>query len=271
MQPHSAPRGLHLFRPPYDSYDPIDPNWHPDPLDPGAAVVWFMTPNGAAYSELDWLWARPRSLPFFMVLPEPEDVPPLAHILRSVPDLGPRGVLPSVATGTMSALRMLLAAPPRSLARSATELLTDMGCLPDAETRDRVSLIFARAPYTSSIDKLAAALCQSRRTLGRFFSERDLPVPSHWLQFARILHVSVQLQNTRTNISRVSTRFGYPDGFTMSNSMKRLTGYRPTFVREHLGWEWIVAAWLRGEWGGGGLDDAREAPGQGGADDDGAA
>ncbi len=33
----------------------------------------------------------------------------------------------------------------------------------------------------------------------------------------------------------------------MSNSMKRLTGYRPTFVREHLGWEWLVHAWLEAE------------------------
>lgn len=247
MHPLTAPRGLHLFRPPYDTYEPIDTGWLPGPLDPGAAVVWFMAPTRAVYGEMEWLWARPRSLPFFMVLPEPEDVPPLASILRAVPDLDPRGVLPSVATGTMAALRLLLATPPRSLAQSATDLLTEMGRLPDAETRARVKLIFARAPHTSSIDQLSMALCQSRRTLGRFFSERDLPVPSHWLQFARILHVSVQLQNTRTNINRVSTRFGYPDGFTMSNSMKRLTGYRPTFVREHLGWEWIVAAWLRGE------------------------
>jgi hypothetical protein len=33
----------------------------------------------------------------------------------------------------------------------------------------------------------------------------------------------------------------------MSNQMKRMIGYRPTEVREHLGWEWIVEAWLRRE------------------------
>jgi hypothetical protein len=45
----------------------------------------------------------------------------------------------------------------------------------------------------------------------------------------------------------VATRFAYPDGFSMSNSMKRLLGYRPSFVRQHLGWEWIVQVWAEGE------------------------
>jgi AraC-like DNA-binding protein len=247
METHPSPRGLQLFQPPYRACEPIDPAWRPAVPEPGAAVVWFMSLESACYTELDWLWDRPRSLPLFVVLPEPEDVPPLAGILQSVPELAPRGVLPTVATGTMRALRLLLAAPPRSLSQSTTELLSELGCVPDLETRERIETIFARAPHTSSIDQLSAALCQSRRTLGRFFAERGLPVPSHWLQFARILHVAVQLQNTTTNINRVASRFGYPDGFTMSNSMKRLTGYRPSFVREHLGWEWIVAAWLRSE------------------------
>ena len=111
----------------------------------------------------------------------------------------------------------------------------------------RVAAIFDRAAHVGSVEQLSQTLFQSRRTLGRFFKDRNLPVPSHWLQFARLLHVSVQLQNTTTSIGRVAGRFGFPDGFTMSNSMKRLIGYRPSFVREHLGWEWLLAAWLRSE------------------------
>jgi AraC-like DNA-binding protein len=247
MPTSQTPRGLQLFRPPYRTYEPVDLGWQVADPEPGAAAVWFMAPEGSVYAELDWIWDRPRSLPFFIVLPEPEDVPPLAGVLRSLPDMNPRGVLPSVATGTLRALRFLLATPPRSLARSATDLLTELGFVPDLETRARIETIIARAPHTPSVDQLSLALCQSRRTLGRFFAERDLPVPSHWLQFARLLHVAIQLQNTQASIDRVSSRFGYPDGFTMSNSMKRLIGYRPSFVREHLGWEWIVAAWLREE------------------------
>jgi AraC-like DNA-binding protein len=247
MQPPTSPRGLQLFRPPYGTCEPLDLGWRPDVPEPGAAAVWFIRPEGHVYTELDWLLERPRSLPFFIVLPEPEDIPPLATALRAIPELRPRGVLPSVATGTMGALRVLLAAPPRLLAPAVTDLLMILGRVPDEEARDLIETIIASAAHTTSIDELATTLCQSRRTLGRFFAERDLPVPSHWLQFGRILHVAIQLQNTRANINRVASRFGYPDGFTMSNSMKRLTGYRPSFVREHLGWEWLVEAWLRGE------------------------
>lgn len=247
MQPPTPLRGLQLFRPPYGRCEPLDLGWQPDVPAPGAAAVWFITPESSVYNELEWLWDRPRSLPLFIVLPEPEDIPPLASVLRTIPELGARGVLPSVVTGTTGALRALLAAPPRMLGPAVTDLLVKTGRIPDDAARDRIETIIASAAHTSSIDQLAASLCRSRRTLGRFFAERDLPVPSHWLQIGRILHVSIQLQNTRTNINRVSARYGYPDGFTMSNSMKRLTGYRPSFVREHLGWEWIVEAWLREE------------------------
>jgi transcriptional regulator GlxA family with amidase domain len=87
----------------------------------------------------------------------------------------------------------------------------------------------------------------SRRTLGRHFALSGLPVPSHWLQFARLLHVSIQLQNETGAAFRIATRAGYPDGFTMSNQMKRMIGYRPTEVRNWLGWEWLLEAWLRRE------------------------
>ncbi len=239
--------GLYLFRPPYQQCEPIDPGWQPESILPGAAVAWFLLPTGEAWAELDWLRERPASLPFFVVLPEPEDIAPLAPILRAIPDLAPRGVLPAAGPGTESALRMLLGAAPPSLPEAATGHLHRLGVVPDFETRDRIATILATAPHTSSIEALAGTFCQSRRTLGRFFRERELPVPSHWLQFARLLHVAIHLQNTSATVNRVATRFAYPDGFSMSNSMQRLLGYRPSFVREHLGWEWLVQAWVEGE------------------------
>lgn len=247
MEATSRRAGLYLFRHPYRTCEPVALDWRPAALMPGAAVVWFMAPVGDVWPERDWLADRPAGLPFFIVLPEPEDILPLAPILRSVPDLGPRGVLPAAGPGTERALRTLLGAAPLSLPESATDQLARLGVLTDDDAHARVQTIFASAPYVANIEDLARNLCQSRRTLGRFFRERDLPVPSHWLQFARLLHVAVHLQNTSAAINRVAARFGYPDGFTMSNAMKRLTGYRPSFVRERLGWEWIVRAWVRKE------------------------
>lgn len=248
MNNQPLPAGLHVFLPPYVDSTPIDLNWWPDPFIPGGSVVWFVRGVGAVWSELEWLSAvRSPSIPLFVVLPEPGDIGPLTPILRAIPDLRPKGVLPRAFRSSMTALRVLLAAPPQSLPHAVADHLEDVGIITDVSTRERVTTIFTSAPHTRSIDRLSRALAQSRRSLGRHFSERGLPVPSHWLQFARLLHVAVQLQNTRTSIHRVSGRFGYTDGFTLSNAMKRLTGFRPSFIRQHLGWEWIVAAWLKQE------------------------
>jgi hypothetical protein len=48
-------------------------------------------------------------------------------------------------------------------------------------------------------------------------------------------------------IFRAATQVGYPDGFTMSNQMKRLIGCRPSDVRENLGLTWILEEWIRRE------------------------
>ena len=242
-------QGLQLFRAPYHTCTPLDAESHPGNLRPGEAAVWFMRPGPRIAEELRWAALRPIGMPLFIVLPQPEEIPDLATILPALPNLKPKGVLPGAGRGTLTALRSLLGAPPPALHRAVADLLENTGAIAEPATRQRVELIFAAAPNVRSIHSLARQLCQSRRTLGRFFQERDLPVPSHWLQFARVLHTAIQLQNTSLSIGRVSARFGYPDGFTLSNTMKRLTGYRPSFVREHLGWEWIVEAWWMGETG----------------------
>jgi hypothetical protein len=73
-------------------------------------------------------------------------------------------------------------------------------------------------------------------------------VPSHWLQFARLLYVATKLQaDESTPVFRIATQFRYPDGFTMSNQMKRLVGCRPSDVRDCLGYEWFIEEWLKQE------------------------
>jgi AraC-like DNA-binding protein len=248
MSVHPLPtQGLFHFDAPYRLYRPVQLGWSPEEPAPGGSVVWFMSAVGDIYPELEWLRSRPDWLPLFVILPQPDDILPIAPILRGVPDLRPRAVIPSAGQGLGSALTTLLAAPPRSLPVAVADYLELAGMVPDEPSRKMVREVFGAAPQINSIERLAARMCQSRRTLGRFFQERGLPVPSHWLQFARLLHVAVQIQNTSLNINRIAARFGYTDGFTMSNSMKRLTGYRPSFIREHLGWEWIVQAWVRRE------------------------
>jgi hypothetical protein len=48
-------------------------------------------------------------------------------------------------------------------------------------------------------------------------------------------------------IFKAAIQVGYPDGFTMSNQMKRLIGCRPSEVRENLGISWILEEWVTRE------------------------
>jgi transcriptional regulator GlxA family with amidase domain len=108
-----------------------------------------------------------------------------------------------------------------------------------------ISKIFELAPTVPSISALSRRLYTSRRSLGRYFESERLPVPSHWLQFARLLYIATSLQaNPDVPVFRIAVQLGYPDGFTMSNQMRRLIGCRPTDVRENLGYEWFIEEWL---------------------------
>jgi hypothetical protein len=65
--------------------------------------------------------------------------------------------------------------------------------------------------------------------------------------------VAIRLQNSGESIVSVGFELGYSDGFSLSNQMMRLIGFRPSDVRAYLGWEWILEAWLRREAETGGL------------------
>jgi transcriptional regulator GlxA family with amidase domain len=130
----------------------------------------------------------------------------------------------------------------------ATGHLAREGVLRSQKIRGLVRRIFELAPMYPSITQLARKMCTSRRTLGRAFEAEKLPVPSHWLQFARLVYVSAVIQEKQqVPIFKAAIQVGYPDGFTMSNQMKRLIGCRPSEVRENLGLGWILEEWVKRE------------------------
>jgi AraC-like DNA-binding protein len=144
--------------------------------------------------------------------------------------------------------------PPRQIGATLTSYLTRRQLLTQDDIRRKVRKIFESVPEVTSVSKLARRLYTSRRTMGRRFAAAGLPVPSHWLQFGRLLQASFRLQDDRYTVGRVAARIGYPDGFTLSNQMKRLIDCRPSDVRHNLGWEWIVEMWIRTEANTGGID-----------------
>lgn len=254
---HSDPM-IALFAPPYDGFQPITTSWSAPSIPPrGLALVWWLRDGAAQEEQFQWLYDRPRGLPLFLVLPPAKEIARTMPLLEYVTELNPHSVLPSGKLTTPAHLRELLCRPPRQLASAVTTYLVRRNLLTTDEVRREVQRLLECIPEVRSISKLARRLYTSRRTLGRHFSAVGLPVPSHWLQFGRLLYVVLHLQSDPAAVFRIASRAGYPDGFTMSNQMKRLLGCRPTEVRSHLGWEWVIEAWIRQEARTGGIDSFR--------------
>ena len=239
---------LQVFGPPYTGFTPTaDELLRSRAPACGKALVWWLVDGEQQIDEYERLAVRPPGLPLIVLLPAATEIKRTLPLLNRVIALLPKSVLPAPYLGTPEYLKQVLSAPPKSMSESVTRYLKRRGVLKSEEMTREVKRIFELAPEIVSVTRLARRLYTSRRTLGRHFAVKGVPVPSHWLQFARLLHVTVQLQNDSSAIFRVATRMGYPDGFTMSNQMKRLTGYRPTEVRAWLGWEWVLEAWLQRE------------------------
>lgn len=256
---HARPAGatarLGLLRYPYDGIESIDTSWTPPEVPaPGYALAWWLADADAQEREFQWLHERPPGLPLLIVLPPAREIRKVFPLLGSLTALEPRAILPAGRLAAPDRLRDVLATPPRRFAEAVSAYLVRRGLLRTEEIRRNVMAILEAVPAVRSVSDLAARLHASRRTLGRRFSDLGLPVPSHWLQFARILHVAMRLQVDRSSVGRIAGRYGYPDAFTLSNQMKRLTDYRPTDVRRWLGWEWLVEAWIKLEAEKGGID-----------------
>jgi len=196
---------------------------------------------------------RPGGLALVVILPPDVDMARDGSLMRAVESVRPQGILPFHESPSAGDLACILRQPPEDLGAEVTDYLRWRGIPLDRETTRLIRRTVALSAELRSISALARALYLSRRALGRRFMSRGLPVPSHWLHFARLLRVAIRLQSTNESVLSVGYDIGYPDGFSLSNQMARLTGYRPTEARMYLGWEWLLEAWLRQEADTGGL------------------
>ena len=249
--PKSATTALALFQPPYDrlatcGHDTIGDmgaveTWK------GRAIVWLLNDRPEQMANFEALRYKPLGLPLIVLLPPPAQIRSVLELLPLVRNLSPRMILPHGLVDTPYRLRQILASPPRAIPTTLTDYLVRRRLLRTKKAAREFQRIVELAPETRSISALSRRMYTSRRTLGRHLISTGMPVPSHCLHFARLFHVSLQLQTDDGAVFRIASRLGYADGFTMSNQMKRLIGYRPSEVRGLLGWEWIVEAWLEKE------------------------
>ena len=246
--PTSATAALALFQPPYDRLIACGHYTVSDLTDvaswKGRAIVWLLNDGPDQMANFEALRYKPLGLPLIVLLPPPAQIRSVLELLPLVRNLSPRMILPHGLVDTPYRLRQILASPPRAIPATVTDYLVRRGLLRTKRAAREFQRIVELAPETRSISALSRRMYTSRRTLGRHLISTGMPVPSHCLHFARLFHVALQLQNDDAAVFRIASRLGYADGFTMSNQMKRLIGYRPSEVRGLLGWEWVVEAWL---------------------------
>lgn len=257
-RPH-PPGSLSLLRYPYRALHPFEGSrevLRSEGSRPGSALVWSLGPS-VSPERFTLVQGRPGGLPLIVILPDLQTIIRETRLVTLVTEARPQSILPHHDTPHARELAQALRRPPEDMPVEVTDYLAWRGIQVERDTRHILRKIVELSTELRSVSALARALYISRRALGRRFLSEGLPVPSHWLHFSRLLRVGIRLQNTEESVLSLGFDAGYPDGFSLSNQMYRLTGYRPTDVRRFLGWEWLMEAWLRREADTGGLAPSR--------------
>ena len=242
------PGPFQLFRPPYRDLEPVS---HPSRLSPsigltGAALIWCMSPDRDD-ARIREARLRPGGLALITVLPPADQVERKEEFLRMIEFCRPASVLPFHEEPHTDDLRCLLSAPPDDFAGRVVDYLRWRGLPMELDIRHMVRRTLDLSADLRSVNALARGVYLSRRALGRRFTAAGLPVPSHWLHAARVLRAVIRIQDRDGTLASIAYDLGYPDAFALSNQMKRLTGVRPSEVRDRRGWEWFFETWLRKE------------------------
>lgn len=246
---------VHLLGPPYRHLDAVNLAEPAEPREGGWVMVWNLEGDGWRDGEKAAA-NRLAGIPLVIILPGGHDRLSVLRILRLIERTRPQVVLPCHEGPRPREIATTIRRPPASLASGVTEYLEWRGIALDPVTRNVIRRTLQLSDRVQTISALARNLYMSRRALGRRLLRQGLPVPSHWLQIARILRVTVKLQNSDASLFSIATSLGYPDGFSLSNQMKRLCGIRPLEARRRLGWEWLFETWLAREAEGGALAES---------------
>jgi len=244
------PHRFYLFAPPYRVPEVVRDPLEIVPRDSGApageCLVWCL---GTRMDDglLHAARRRPPGLQLLAVLPRSDEITDPDELLRMVELSRPHAVLPFHHEPDPIDLRTLLREPPHDLAQSVVDYLGWRGLVLDPDMRQLIRRTVELSMELTTVSSLARGVYMSRRALGRAFLREGLPVPSHWLHIGRVLRAAIELQWNGETLMRTASRNGYPDGFSLSNQMKRLTGIRPSDVKRRIGWEWVFEAWIRQE------------------------
>ena len=245
---------LSLFTPPYKQLEPLrwDDRRFAQPSLPGTGLVWQLG-LGSWSGVFKVVRRRPPGMALVVILPATVELDSEPQLLRVVESCRPHSILPFHHEPQVDDLTALLRREPEDLSVEIMDYLQWRGINVDIELRRLIRKTIDLSSELRSITALARSLYLSRRALGRRFLTNGLPVPSHWLHFGRVLRAALMLQSPGVTLDEAASRYGYPDGFALSNQMHRLVGVRPSDARRFLGWDWFVEAWIRTEAASGGF------------------
>lgn len=133
--------------------------------------------------------------------------------------------------------------PAHADAESVVEYLVHRDVVtPDSLAASHVRTIFAAPPDTLRVARIARRTYWSRRALGRHFKAAGLPAPVDWVALARAVRAHRCI--ARGALLRVAAASaGYRDQFTMSNAIHRITGLRPSKLRD-VHWTELLNVWI---------------------------
>lgn len=248
------PLPLSLFIPPYHRLVPLrwDDRRLAQPSPPGTGLLWQLG-FGSWSGVFKVVRRRPPGMALIVILPATVDLDSQPQLLRVVEACRPHSILPFHREPNVEDLTALLRRQPEDLSVEIMDYLQWRGISVDIEVRRLIRKTIDLSSELRSVTALARSLYLSRRALGRRFLMNGLPVPSHWLHFGRVLRASLLLQGSGVTLAEAASKFGYPDGFALSNQMHRLLGVRPSDARRYLGWDWLVEAWIQREAAAGGF------------------
>jgi len=102
---------------------------------------------------------------------------------------------------------------------------------------DAIGWAVENAGAETSVDKLAAALGHTPRSLRQALEDAGLPGPTRVLLWGRLLLAGARLSRDGQTVEEVAFSLGYSTATSLARAMKRQTGLTPSEVSEHGGME----------------------------------
>jgi D-alanyl-D-alanine carboxypeptidase/D-alanyl-D-alanine-endopeptidase (penicillin-binding protein 4) len=107
---------------------------------------------------------------------------------------------------------------------------------------DAIGWAIEHAGPDTSVDKLAAALGHTPRSLRQALEDAGLPAPTRVLLWGRLLLAGARLSRDGRTVEEVAFSLGYATATSLARAMKSQTGLTPSEVSEHGGMDRVRAA-----------------------------